>query len=82
MNKQFGFAKRFKKELMNELVHDNVQENCSGQGFEEPVDEEVREMFDGNSEQVLKNDEKDQRVVPNYEEKLGLTEQKKSFISV
>ena len=68
MNKQFGFAKRFKIELMNELVQDNVQENCSGQGFEEPIDEEVREMFDGSSEQVLKNDEKDQRVVSNHEE--------------
>ena len=43
---------------MNELVQDNVQENCSCQGFEEHVDEEVRETLDGNSEQVLKNHEK------------------------
>ena len=73
MNKQFGFAKRFKKELMNELVQSNVQENCSSQGFKEPVDEDVRETFDGNLEQVLKNDEKEQRFVSNHEEKLGLT---------
>ena len=42
MNKQFVFSKRFKKELMNELVQDNVQEYCSSQGFEEPVDKYVR----------------------------------------
>ena len=27
MNKQFGFVKRFKKELVDDLVQDNVQEN-------------------------------------------------------
>ena len=67
---------------MNELVEDNVQENCSSQGFEEPMDEDVRETFDGNWEKVLKNDEKEQRSVSNHEEKLDLTEQKQSFISV
>ena len=48
MNKQFGFAKSFKKELMNEPVQDNVQENCSSQGFEKPMNEDVRETLDGN----------------------------------
>ena len=76
MNKQFVFSKRFKKELMNELVQDNVQENCSSQGFEKPMNEDVRETLDGNSEQVLKNDEKEQRFVSDHEEKLGLTDKK------
>ena len=50
MNKKFAFAKRFKKELMNELVQDNVQEKFSGQELKEPMDEEVRETLDGSSE--------------------------------
>ena len=82
MNKQFGFAKRFKKELMNELVQDNIQEKISGQEFEETVDEELGKTLDDNSEQVLKNDEKEQRSISNHEEKLGLREQKQSFIYV
>ena len=30
MNKKFDFVKRFKKELIDDLVQDNVQENSSG----------------------------------------------------
>ena len=67
---------------MNELVQDNVQENCSGQGFEEHVNEDVRETLDGNSEQVLKNDEKEHRSISNHEDKLGLTKKKQSFIFI
>ena len=46
------------------------------------MDEDVRETLESNSKQVLKNDEKEQRWVSNHEEKLGLTEQKHSFISI
>ena len=46
------------------------------------MDEDVRETFDGNSEQVLKNNEKEWRSISNHEEKLGLTKQKQSFIYV
>ena len=66
----------------NKQTLSRLQENCSSQGFEEPMDEYVREKFNGNLEQVLKNDEKEQRFVSNHEEKLGLTEQKQSFIYV
>ena len=45
------------------------------------MDEEVKETLDGNSEQVLNNDEKEQRHVSDYEQKLGLIEKKQSFIS-
>ena len=38
-NKQFGFAKRFKKEVFEYLVQDNLQENSSCQGFRDHVDE-------------------------------------------
>ena len=54
MNKQFGFAKRFKKELIDEMVQDNVQDTSSSQRFEN-----VSKALDGNSEQVLKNNEKE-----------------------
>ena len=40
MNKLFGFVKRFKKELVDDLVQTSVQENNPGQGFKELVDEE------------------------------------------
>ena len=40
MNKQFSFVKRFKKELVDDLVQASVQENNPGQGFKELVDEE------------------------------------------
>ena len=75
MNKQFSFVKRFKKELSNELLQDSVQENCSSQRFED-----VSEALDDKPEKVLKNDEKEQRVVSDHEEKFGLTEKKQSFI--
>ena len=77
MSKHFSFVKRFKKELVDDLVQDNVQENCSSQRVED-----VGEAFDGNLEQLLKNDEEEQRVVSNHEDKLGLIEKKHSFISI
>ena len=71
MSKQFSFVKRFKKELVDELVQDNVRENCSSQRVEY-----AGEAFDGNLEQVLKNDEVEHRVVSNGEDNLGLIEKK------
>ena len=77
MNKQFTFVKRFKKDLSNELSRDSVQEiNCSSHIFEY-----VSEALDDNPKKVLKNDEKEQRVVSDHEQKLGLAEKKYSFIS-
>ena len=59
MNKQFSFVKRFKKELIDDMEQDNVQENSPGQEFEEPMDEYGRETMDGDQEQVLENQEKE-----------------------
>ena len=39
-NKQFGFVKRFKKEVFEYLVQDNLHENSSWQGFRDLVDED------------------------------------------
>ena len=54
-----------------------MQESCSSQRVED-----AEEEFDGNLEQVLKNDEEEQRVVSNHEDKLGLTKKNNSFISI
>ena len=61
MNKQYSLVKRLKREITDELVKDIVQEECSTQSFEEPVYEEVREVFHGNQEQISENAEEDQR---------------------
>ena len=82
MNKQFGFVKRFKKELVDDLVQDNVQENSPGQAFKELVDEVEREVLDDNQEQVLENDKRQQRSISNHEEELGLIKQKQGSICV
>ena len=66
-NKQYRFVKRIKKELSDALVHDKVQENCSTQELEELVCEEVREVVNGNQEQVFENAEKEHRAVSNQE---------------
>ena len=58
MNKQFGFVKRFKKELVDDMVWASVQENSLGQALKELVDEVEREALDDNQEKVLENDKK------------------------
>ena len=80
MNKQFGFVKRFKKELVDDLVQASVQENIPGQAFKELVDEVEREALDDNQEQVLENDKNQQRSISNHEEDLGSIKQKQGSI--
>ena len=48
MNKQYSLVKRLKREITDELVKHSVQEEFSTQKFEEPVCEEVREVFHCN----------------------------------
>ena len=82
MNKQYSLVKRLKKEVINELVKDNVQEECSTKEFEEPICEEVREVFHGNQEQISENVEEDQRDVTDQEYGRSSLEQNQSFTSV
>ena len=82
MNKQYSFVKRLKKELSDMLIQDKVQESCLTQEFEEPMCEEVREVVNGNQEQVLENAEKEHRVVSKQEEEVGSLERNPSFTSV
>ena len=44
IDKQFGFVKRFEKEIIEYLVQYNIQENS--QGFKESVDEDRREALE------------------------------------
>ena len=53
------YGQKIKKEVTNELLNDNVQEECPIQKFEEPVGEEVKEVLNGNHEQVSENAEED-----------------------
>ena len=69
MNKQYSLVKRLKKEITDDMVKDNVQQECSTQKFKEPVREEVKEVFDGNQEQVSENAEEDQTTFINQEER-------------
>ena len=82
MNKQFGFVKRFNKELVDDLVQASVQENSPGQGFKELVDEEERQALDDKYEQVLENDKKKHRYVSNHEEELVSIKEKQGSICV
>ena len=59
------YGQKTNKEFTNELLNDNVQEECPIQKFEEPVGEEVKELINGNQEQVSENAEEDHKVVTN-----------------
>ena len=53
IDKQFGFVKRFKKEIVEDLMQDNIQENSSCQGFKESIDEDGRKSLDEEQDNVL-----------------------------
>ena len=56
IDKKFGFVKRFKKKMIEDLVQDNIQENSSCQGFKESVDEDGREALEDEKEHVFENE--------------------------
>ena len=81
-NKQFGFIKRFKKEVFEDLVQDNLQENSFGQGFRDTVDEDRGKALDDDQEHSLKNEKMEKTYDLNLDEDIGSTEHKQSFICV
>ena len=64
------------------MLNDNVQEECPIQKFEYPVGEEVKEVHNGNQEQVSENAEEDQKYVTNQEEGMNTLEQNQSFTNI
>ena len=82
MNKQYSLVKRLNKEFIDELVKDNVEEECSAKYLEEPVCEEVREVFHVNQEQISDNAEEDQTTVTDQEDRRSSLERNQSFADV
>ena len=55
MNKQHCLVKRLKREIVDELVKDSIQEEGSIHKFEESVYEEIRGALNENQEQFSDN---------------------------
>ena len=75
IDKQFGFVKRFKKEMVGDLMQDNTEENSSCQGFKESVDEDGREALDNKKDHVVKDEKMEKTFELNSEEDICSTEQ-------
>ena len=80
--KQFGFVKRFKKEVFEYLVQDNLQENSSCQGFRDLVDEDRGKALNDEKEHVLEDEKMEKTSDLTPEEDMGSTEQQQSSICV
>ena len=70
-NNQFGFIKRFKKEVFEDLVQDNLQENSSCQGFIDLVDEDQGKALDDEQEHVLEDEKMEKTSDLNPDEDIG-----------
>ena len=62
MNKQHCLVNRLKREIADELVKDNIQEESSVQKFEESMYEEIRGALNENQEKFLENLEESHKV--------------------
>ena len=68
MNKQHCLAKRLKREMLEELVKDSIQEEYSTQKFEDSVYEESRGTINENHEPFSENVEESRIVDTKQEE--------------
>ena len=68
MNKQHFLVKRLKREIVEELLKDSIQEEDYVQKFEDSVYEESRGALNENQEQFSENIEEIHRVDTNQEE--------------
>ena len=82
IDKQFGFVKRFKKEMIEDLVQDNIQENSSCQGFKDYVDEDGREALDDKQDHVIEDEKMEKTFELNPEQDICSTEQNQSSICI
>ena len=81
-NKQFGFVKRFKKEVIDDLVQDNLQEKSSCQRFRDPGDEDRGKALDDKQEHILEDEKVEETSDLNHVEDIFSTEQKHNYICV
>ena len=82
IDKQFGFLKIFKKDMVEDLVQDNTQENSSCQGFEESVGEGGREALDDKQDHVVEDEKMEKTFELNPEEDICSTEQNQSSMCI
>ena len=82
MNKHHCLVKRLKREIVDELVKDSIQEEGSVQKFEESVYEEIIEPLNENRDQFLENIEEIHKVYIKQEEGRSSLEQNQSFTGI
>ena len=82
IDKQFGFVKRFKKEMVEDLMQDNTQENSSCQGFKESIDEDGREALDDGQDHVVEDEKMEKTFELDSEEDICSTEQNQSSMCI
>ena len=74
IDKQFGFVKRFKREMVEDLMQDNTQENSSCQGFKELIDEDGIKALDEEQDHVLEEGNMEKTSNLNSDENIASTE--------
>ena len=82
MNKQHFLVKRLKREIVDELVKDSIQEEGSVHKFEEFVYEEIRGALNENQEHFSENIEEIHKVYIKQEEGRSSLEQNQSFTGI
>ena len=82
MNKQHCLVKRLKREIVEELVKDSIQEEDSVHKFEDSVYEDNREALNENQEQFSENIEESHRVDIKQEVGRSSLEQNQSFTHI
>ena len=82
MNKQQCLAKRLKREIIEEVVKDSIQEEDSIQKFKDSMYEESRGTINENQEQFSDNIEESHRVDTKQEEGKSSLEQNQNITDV
>ena len=68
--------------MFQDLVPDNLQENCYGQGFKEPIDEDQGKSLEDENEHVFQVEKMEKTFELNPEEDICSTEQNQSSICI
>ena len=73
-NKQFGFVKRFKKDVIEDLVQDSLQEDGSCQRVRDPGNEDQGKVLEDEQEHVLEDEKMEKTLDLNPKEDISSTE--------
>ena len=80
LNKQSGFVKRFKGDVIEDLVHDNLQIYSLCQRFKNPGNEDQGKALENEQENTLEYVIMEKTINLNHEEDVNSTEQKQNAI--